>query len=140
MRDDGARLEQLTVFRCAFCIRLNRQPEASKEESQALHSVVYPDKIAISDPKLRAYCKFVDPSTHKINETNYKKSKIPTLDKRYVAKVLPVIEERLFKAGIRLAYLLNNLAEKSHTKKLEKENEAISINKVLEHLKNQPTK
>lgn len=111
-------------------------PEIWYEESQALHSVVYPDKAPVSDPKLRPYCKFVDPSTHKINETNYKKSKIPTLDKRYVAKVLPVIEERLFKAGIRLAQLLNNLAEKSRTKKLEKESEANSINKILELLKN----
>lgn len=87
------------------------------DESQKLHKYVYPmDKGTTNPPGGQLpYCRIVNQQTKKTEDGIYDQKKIPLLDAQYIAQALPIIKQRLFLAGIRLAHVINDLAEKSNT-------------------------
>lgn len=78
------------------------------EESVALHPKAYKD--GVTDPRQRAFCKVKDPETGKYQDAAYNKKKIPTLGEPYCREALAVAHQQIYKAGHRLAYLLNDIA------------------------------
>jgi len=76
------------------------------EESRIHHRYAYPDSDA---PRDRRYCKQVDPFTGKVEAGAYDETQIPELSPQYVAQSLRVIEQRLYRGGLRLAFLLNQM-------------------------------
>jgi hypothetical protein len=82
------------------------------DESSQLHSLVYPDDVQGTKPDERVYCKIVDKKTNKVVNGKYDKSKLPTLDEAYIQKALPVIKRQIVLGGLRLAELINSIAEK----------------------------
>lgn len=80
-------------------------------ESRALHSVAYPDSEPVTDPRTRKYCKVLDKTTDKIVRGSYDRTQLPTLDDAYIQKALPVVKSQILKGGLRLAKLLNTIAE-----------------------------
>lgn len=74
------------------------KPSEWYDESQKLHSEVYPDKKSKEKVSYRPYC-------------DNPPSKIPTLDNAYVKNSLTIIKKRILLAGYRLAGLINKMAE-----------------------------
>lgn len=81
-------------------------------EAVALREQFYPDAIPVKSPRDRAYCKFVNPDTRQVEAVGYDSKAIPFLDSVYIEKLLPIVKVQLFKGGHRLAYQINQIAEK----------------------------
>ena len=87
-------------------------------ETQSFHSVVYPDDKPVEDVRTREYCKVVapdpkDPTRQIVVDGNFRESSVPTLKDEYIAKALPVIKRQLVLGGLRLAKIINEIADKS---------------------------
>ncbi len=69
-------------------------------ESKELRSQIYPDNVVASPApqSSRTYCRM---------DTPVLESEMPRLSYEYSYKFVPVVEQRLFQAGLRLAMLLN---------------------------------
>jgi hypothetical protein len=85
------------------------------EESQTLHSVAYLDSQPVAKPEDRKYCKYRDRRTQQVVPGNYDARQIPALDADYLQKALPVIRQQIYKAGLRLAGVLNQAADAMET-------------------------
>jgi len=81
------------------------------DETRKLLPSVYPDKQPTL-PANRTYCKLVDPDTHKTTNGKYDEKTLPTLDEAYIASAKSIIKKQIWLGGYRLAYLLNQMAEK----------------------------
>ena len=82
------------------------------DEAIILRNQLYPDPLPVKNPLERRYCKSVNPTTHQVETGNFDPTAIPTLEHPFAERVIPVLKEQLFKAGHRLAFLLNRMAEK----------------------------
>lgn len=85
------------------------------EESFGLHSSVYPDAAAGLTPQTRPYCRIVrlNSETHKeeVVDGAYNLTAIPEIDAAYIENSIPTVKKRLLLAGLRLARLINQMAE-----------------------------
>jgi hypothetical protein len=78
-------------------------------ESQKLHSQVY---YGDEPHDKRSYCKIVDRATGTIVNGAFDAAKVPLLDADYIAKSKPIIKKQLMLSGLRLAGVINAMAEK----------------------------
>lgn len=89
--------------------------ESWYEESFSLHSSVYPDATTGLTPQTRPYCRIVsvNPETNKEEVVNgaFNLMAIPEIDATYIENSIPIVKERLLLAGLRLARLINQMAE-----------------------------
>ncbi len=85
-------------------------------ESQALHQKVYPgEEAGMKKPEDRLYCDLVNQKTgEKIVRVN-SKTKLPLLDQAYFGKAKVIVKRQLLLAGLRLAKMINDMAESTTT-------------------------
>lgn len=79
-------------------------------ESKALHPEVYPDGKSVA-PKDRAYCKFLNIETGKVEDGKYDSSKLPILTPEYIKKSLVLVKKRIILAGLRLQSEIDEMSK-----------------------------
>lgn len=90
-------------------------------EARTLHSSVYPEKVYETEPAKRTYCKIKNLKTGKVENGAFNpKLPYPLLDEAYAKEKTPLVRLQLLKGGIRLARLLDRIAE-GHDFKVEKD-------------------
>lgn len=91
--------------------KITGEPKQWNDETRKLQSVAYPDAKDGIKTEDRPYCKQVDPVTQKVVNGKYDVTKIPVLDENYKNTAAKVIKKQILLGGLRLAYMLNKMAE-----------------------------
>ena len=100
------------------------------QESQQLHSRVYPDKKETA-PNQRSYCKKFDEKTKQVINGNYDESKLPILNQKYINESLKIIKKQILKGGYHLAALLNKIATSST---IDENDDRYNVEKILKSM------
>jgi len=80
------------------------------EETRKLIPSTYPDKEPTAAEN-HLYCRIIDLKTKKSVNGKFDESKIPLLDDQYITTAMTIVKKQLLLGGLRLAYLLNKIAE-----------------------------
>lgn len=98
------------------------------KEAQDLHPVVYPDAETYKHPEQRPYCRHIkkdglgdpilDEKTKKeiVEPDRLRAEDIPTVSDDYMDKSAELVKMQIYKGGLRLAYLINQIAERQYGK------------------------
>jgi hypothetical protein len=115
------------------------------KESQSLHTRVYPDPKPTSDPTKRAYCKLLQKNEmgqDQVDERGVAKvtmaTETATVDSAYMRIASELIKQQIFKAGIRLSYIINKIADQATADKenIDPNQKAKDLQMILEQFKN----
>lgn len=100
-------------------------------ESATLRDQIYPDGSSKYKAEERPYCRRINPETDKVEDGAFKEQAIPTMDLAYIEKAKPIVKKQILIAGFRLAYMINQAAEKTRLKAWTPETEKTFFEKVL---------
>jgi hypothetical protein len=89
------------------------------KELQGMRPLVYIDGNAA--PENRNYCKLVDRSTGAVINGSYNASFIPLLTEEYVKRSQELIKRQIVLAGLRLAEMINTVAQKARPHRPKKQ-------------------
>lgn len=112
-------------------------------QSQALHPKVYPDAQTADHPKARTYCKHLDRDEKGMELKDEKGVTIITpasstaeVDMAYMRNSAEVIKVQILKGGLRLADVINKMADKQYPNAVSLDQKTQDIKKMLEQLVN----
>ncbi len=96
------------------------------DETRKLLVFAYPDGKENVKPEDRPYCRQSDPVSHKKIDGKYDATKVPVLDEKFFETAIPLVEKQILLGGLRLAHLLNKMAENSNVTGHDDEQKIIS--------------
>jgi hypothetical protein len=113
------------------------------QQSQALHPKAYPDKTPVGNPTERTYCKHTEKDENGVDKTDKNGVAIVTnatsvadVDLAYMEGSAEIIKMQILKGGLRLAHVLNDIAEKQYADPVGLDMKTQDIKGVLDQLVN----
>lgn len=113
------------------------------KESQDLHPKVYPDASPYTHPLQRPYCRHIvkDANGHPIKDgktgrdlvepDKLNPEVVPVIQEEYMSQAAEIIKLQLLKGGLRLAFILNTLAENHYFNDVNEAKEKDDLKKIL---------
>lgn len=113
------------------------------KQSQALHAKVYPDATPVSHPRERTYCKHLERDENGNEKKDDKgvtivipASEDAVVDLAYMQASAEIVKLQILKGGLRLAKVINNIAEKQYAEPLNPDQKAQDLKNILDQLVN----
>jgi len=113
------------------------------KQSQALHALTYPDAKPVSHPSERTFCKHLERDEKGVEKKDEKGVTIvipatgpAEVDQAYMNASAEAVKVQILKGGLRLAGLINKMAEAQYPGIADPDQKPQDIKKVLEQLVN----